>query len=106
MYYDDGDDENLQDSDLADEVSAMRYVLEILLSTLKRKDKPLYKDMHDSALECADSLRRTLGEVDEEHIVAHAHHVADIIEGFFASEVFEFKKNKNQFTLSKKELFD
>ncbi|CAM3546543.1 hypothetical protein XNC1_p0100 (plasmid) [Xenorhabdus nematophila ATCC 19061] len=69
-------------NELTVRLDALSNILTIVMSSLSKSDPGLYADIINNIEEFAESMRSSLGEVDEEDISAYAHNVADSMEEF------------------------
>lgn len=63
-------------------LEALSNILTIVMNSLEKSDPTLHADIINNIEEFAESMRSTLGEVNEEDISAHAHSVANRMEEF------------------------
>nr|WP_228029650.1 hypothetical protein [Pectobacterium carotovorum]ALG88433.1 Hypothetical protein [Pectobacterium carotovorum] len=63
-------------------LEALSNILTIVMNALSQSNPSLHANIINNIEEFAESMRNSLGEVDEEDISAYAHSVADSMEEF------------------------
>lgn len=69
-------------NELTVRLEALSNILTIVMNALSQSDPSLHANIINNIEEFAESMRNSLGEVDEEDISAYAHNVADSMEEF------------------------
>lgn len=69
-------------NELTVRLEALSNILTIVMNALSQSDPSLHANIINNIEEFAESMRNSLGEVDEEDISAYAHSVADSMEEF------------------------
>lgn len=89
FYYDEDPMSSDDIDDQAAHIEAITKVIAIMIDALGETQPLIHKTIIKNLKESIDSMRNTLGEVNEEDIAAYAHTVADRM-----SEFLPFNENE------------